>query len=216
MPKDVIIVGAGEHGAVVADVIQCEGLHRVHGFVDDNPDRTGEQILNHPVLGTTSDLKERFTEFALIMAIGHDAIRLRMGLELEALGFKFISAVHPQATISPEASVAPGCSVMPQAVVNTRARVGKHCIINSGAMVEHDCQVGDGCHISVGAILAGRVNVGSCTLVGAGVTVLPHLSIGANTVVGAGAIVTAVLPDDAVAMGIPARVHANPSGPPPG
>jgi acetyltransferase EpsM len=206
MREDVIIVGAGEHGAVVADVIQCEGRYRVHGFVDDNPDRTGSQVLHHPVLGTIQDLKQQYPEYLLIMAIGHDATRLRIAGELEAVGFTFISTVHPSATVSPEAEVEPGTAVMPQAVINTRARVEGHCIINSGAMVEHDCHVAAGCHISVGAILAGRVSVGTCSLIGAGVTVLPHLSIGAHAVVGAGAVVTGDLPDRVVAKGIPARI----------
>ncbi len=204
MSKGVIIVGAGEHGAVVADVIQHEGRYRLHGFVDDNPERTGSTLLGLPVLGTRDDLKRGLNGHPVIMGIGHDATRLEIAEDLEGLGFTFISAVHPSATISREATVAPGCSVMPQAVVNTRACVEGHCIINSGSLVEHDCLVTAGCHISVGAILAGRVSVGTCTLVGAGVTVLPRVTIGEHTVVGAGAVVTSDLPDHVIAKGIPA------------
>ncbi|WKD60120.1 Galactoside O-acetyltransferase [Corynebacterium ciconiae DSM 44920] len=42
--------------------------------------------------------------------------------------------------------------------------------------------------------------------IGAGVTVLPGVRIGARSVIGAGAVVTADVPADSLALGVPARV----------
>ena len=50
------------------------------------------------------------------------------------------------------------------------------------------------------------ITIGSNVWLGGGVIVLPGVTIGQNSVVGAGAVVTRDLPDNVVAMGIPARV----------
>lgn len=41
--------------------------------------------------------------------------------------------------------------------------------------------------------------------IGVGVTILPGVTIGENSVIGAGAVVTTSIPDNVVAVGIPAK-----------
>ena len=53
---------------------------------------------------------------------------------------------------------------------------------------------------------AAPIHIGEDAWLGAGVTVLPGVSIGARSVIGAGSVVTRSIPDDAVAVGNPARV----------
>jgi maltose O-acetyltransferase len=43
-------------------------------------------------------------------------------------------------------------------------------------------------------------------MVGIGAVVLPRIKIGSNAIIGAGAVVTKDVPDNAVAVGNPARV----------
>lgn len=50
------------------------------------------------------------------------------------------------------------------------------------------------------------VRIGSRAFVGTGATILRNVSIGENAIVGAGAVVVADVPDNAVAVGVPARV----------
>ena len=50
------------------------------------------------------------------------------------------------------------------------------------------------------------VHIGARTWLGRGVVVLPGVRIGAGTIVGAGSVVARDLPDDVVAVGVPARV----------
>ncbi len=84
--------------------------------------------------------------------------------------------------------------------------VGKHCIINSNASVDHDCILEDFVHISPNATLCGGVFVGKCSHIGAGAVIIPGKRIGKNAIVGAGAVVISDIPDNAVAVGNPARV----------
>lgn len=43
-------------------------------------------------------------------------------------------------------------------------------------------------------------------MIGANVTILPGVTIGNNVVIGAGAVVTKDIPDNSLAVGVPARV----------
>ena len=53
---------------------------------------------------------------------------------------------------------------------------------------------------------AAPLHIGEDAWLGAGVTVLPGVTIGARSVIGAGSVVTRSIPDDAVAVGNPAKV----------
>ncbi len=52
----------------------------------------------------------------------------------------------------------------------------------------------------------GRVNIGDNVFIGAESIVLPGVNIGKNVIIGAGSVVTSDIPENSVAVGIPARV----------
>ncbi len=58
-----------------------------------------------------------------------------------------------------------------------------------------------------GGYSRGPLHIGAGTWLGAGVTVLDGVRIGKDCIVGAGSVVTHNLPDYAVALGVPAKVH---------
>ena len=53
---------------------------------------------------------------------------------------------------------------------------------------------------------AAEIRIGNDVWLGGNVTVLPGVTIGNNVVVGAGAVVTKDIPDNSLALGVPARV----------
>lgn len=55
----------------------------------------------------------------------------------------------------------------------------------------------------------GRIEIDDNTFIGANVTVLPGVYIGKNCIIGAGAVVTRSIPDNSVAVGVPAKVIGN-------
>ena len=50
MPKEVIIIGAGGHGKVIADIVIKSG-DKLLGFLDDNLEKKTNIVENHQVLG---------------------------------------------------------------------------------------------------------------------------------------------------------------------
>ena len=201
--QPVVLIGAGGHAKVVADAILASG-GTIAGFYDDTPDPSAAVVIpsaTHlgPLVSAPAETRP------LIVALGSLDLR-RTSIDACAK-CTFANAVHPQAIVSPRATVAPGSLIAARAVINPGARIGPHAIINTGAIVEHDCSIGENTHIGPGAILSGGVTVGSDTLIGSGAIVLPSVKIGSNCVVGAGAVVTKDLPDGSRAVGVPARTY---------
>lgn len=212
--RKVIIIGAGGHGQVVADILQCPENNRAAyqpiGFLDDDPKLAGKAILNLPVLGSISSLEAHdFDE--VIVAIGNNETRMKIFDSLCAKSVKFANAVHPHGSISPSAELGKGAMVCAGVVVNPASAVGDNVILNTGCTIDHHNRIGVHAHIAPGVHLGGEVEIGEGALIGIGATVLPGCVIGAWAIVGAGAVVTKDIPDYATAVGVPARIIKYPS-----
>ncbi len=202
--RNLIIIGAGGHGRVCADVAFRAGW-TVVGFCDPAfqhvTDILGVRMLadcEETLFGNWPD------HTGLFVAIGDNTRRLavldaasRMGIELAVL-------VDPTAIVSPSATLSAGSVVMPGAVINAEAFVGRGSLINTAAVVEHGARVGQGAHIAPGACLTGDTVVGDRSLVGARATLIPGVQIGQDVTVGAGAVVTRAFGDSAQLVGVPA------------
>lgn len=194
---DYLIYGAGGHGLVVTEALVAAG-HTVLGYFDDG---VSGLLEGRPVFGPYD--ASVHPEALLILAFGDPGLRRRLaGQVRHAYG----RAMHPDATLSPTATLGVGAMLLPRAVVHTLARIGDHVIVNSGAVVEHHCVVGDYVHVSPGAVLCGGAEVGAGTLIGPGAILEKKVHVGAGCVVAAGAVVVKDVPDGATVMGVPARV----------
>ena len=206
-----VVFGAGGHGRVVADAARAAGLDLL-GFLDDGrddanpaplpPGGPGGTATEAPLLDAADP---RLKAAVFIVAIGDNDVRLRIARRLAGEGRTLHSVVHPDATVSPTATLDGGTYVGARAVVGPGAAVGTAALINTAAVVEHDGRVGPGAHVAPGAVLGGTVRVGEGALVGLGARVLPGLEIGASAVVGAGAVLTRDAEAGRRYVGVPAR-----------
>lgn len=88
--------------------------------------------------------------------------------------------------------------------------LGDHVRVNSGVnFVTHDGGVWvlRDCHEDLKEIdLFGKISVGNNVHIGTNALIMPGVAIGNNCIIGCGAIVTKNIPDNSIAVGIPARV----------
>ncbi len=205
----VLILGAGGHGQVVADILlraheagaNCQPI----GFLDDNSALTGTVIVGLPVLGTSVQLEE-FEHDAVIVAIGDNRTRARIFERVQRQGEQIVNAIHPTAVIAPDVHLGTGVMICAGVVVNTGTIVGNNVILNTGCTVDHHNHIGSHVHVAPGTHLGGNVHVGEGVLVGIGTTIVPGRSIGNWAIVGAGSVVTKDIPPYTTAVGVPARV----------
>lgn len=198
--KNVVIIGAGGHAKVIADIVECSG-DSVLGFLDGFTSAT--TFLGKPILGKDTDFK-KYIDYDFIVAIGDPNARERIVNSMD--GAKWYTAIHPKSIISSiETSIGEGSVIMANAVINPCAQIGKHCIINTSAVVEHDNQIEDYVHISVGTKLAGTVHVGKRTWVGVGACVRNGIKICNDCMIGAGTVVVKDIDLPGTYIGVPAK-----------
>lgn len=206
--KRILIVGAGGHGQVVADILlmaQEAGIPSCPiGFVDNSPDRRDQIIAGLPVLGAISQYPE-FGFDEIVLAIGNNLTRSHLFDSFQKAGVSLAKAVHPAAVIAKGIDIGPGSVVCAGVVVNTGSSIGSNVILNTACSVNHHNVIGDHVHIAPGVHTGGDVHIGAGALIGIGAIVMPQRHVGAWSVVGAGALVHENVPDHEIVIGIPAR-----------
>ena len=207
----VVGLGAGGHAKVVIEILRFSHAIEVMGLLDPKRALWDSKVLGILVLGDDDMLAALRDQggrhaFVGLGSIGDARPRTALYAKARDHGFEIVSAVHPEATVSPSAEVGHGPTIMAAAVINAEARLGDNVIVNTGALVEHDCVLADHVHIATGARLASEVQVGEGAHVGVGASVRQGIQIGERAIVGAGAVVVADVPDGIVVVGVPARV----------
>ena len=208
----IVIIGAGGHAKVVADIARRMGL-AVAGFLDTvNPDRQGAPFQGVTVLGGLEQLDLLASKGVrqAVVAVGDCEARLSLAEYAVGAGFMLPVLIHPNAVLAPDVMVGDGTVLAAGAIVCPGATLGAHVIVNTAASVDHECVIGDGVHVAVGARLSGRVTVGRGTWIGMGALVKDGVRVGSDSMVGAGALVLTDIPDRVTAYGSPAKVvHAS-------
>lgn len=212
MTRKLLILGAGGHGQVLADLFNSvsgdENRIVPIGFLDDDVSIAHEVRCGIPVLGSLADIS-KIEHDAIIIGIGNNQIRSRLFSKLLLSGERFATAIHRSAVIGCGVEIGNGSVICAGVIVSTGSTIGENVIVNTSSSVDHHSQIGNHTHIAPGVHLGGYVKVEDHTLVGIGATVLPNIRIGANCIVGAGAVINRNVPDNVLAKGIPARYTHN-------
>ncbi len=193
--KRLLIIGAGGHGHVAADIALQRGYSEI-AYLDDAP-RDG-------VIGTVADAGQYIDTADFFVAIGNSKIRERIQRQLESIGASVVTLIHPSAVIASGASVGRGSMIAAGAILCVDVTVGDGVIVNTAASVDHDCTVGEFSHISVGSHVCGTVHIGARTWIGAGATVINNVDITDDCMIGAGAVVVKDITVSGVYKGVPA------------
>lgn len=202
MSKDVVIIGAGGHAKVIAEIV-LKSRDNVIGFLDDNLDLQNKIIyLDKKVIGTTSSI-EKYKNYYFIIGIGNNFIREKIDKNNK---LKLYTAIHPSAIIAQDVEIGEGTVIMPGVVINPGTKIGKNSIINTSVSIDHDNTICDYVHISPGSHLAGTVTIKENTWLCTGVIVKNNITIEKNNIIGAGGVViNNILESNNTYVGVPVK-----------
>jgi len=204
MKKRLIIIGAGGHGKVCADVAIKMNRWKEILFLDDNPELNVSMGI--PVVGDTTSFQQYIYDSDIFVAIGCNKIRKHVLENVLNAGASIPVLIHPSAILGHDVQIGTGSVLMANVVINPCSSIGVGCIINTGATIDHDCRLGDFVHISPGSSIAGSVTIGDKAWLGIGAVVSNNLTISAECTIGAGAVVVYSINDKGTYVGVPAQM----------
>lgn len=208
MNRKVVIIGAGGHAKVIADIVE-KSKDILVGFLDDNIEKGKNVICNYKVIGKIEEcleIKKQNNNIEFIIGIGSNEIRKEI---VNKYRLKYYTALHPSAQIGLDVKIEKGTVVMANACINSGVKIGQHSIINTGAIIEHDNIIENYVHISPNVALGGTVKIGENTHVGISAVVKNNISICSDSTIGAGAVVVNNIEEGGIYIGIPAHKNGD-------
>jgi len=213
--KRVIILGGHGDGVVIAsslDDLRALGEAVMpYGFLNDHEPQ-GTLIGGLPVLGQI-DEADKFLDQKDVLFISailkakesYDRAKKVEGLIIPLE--RFLTLIHPQATVSTRAKIGAGTFVGPHVNIMPNVVIGNHCSFRASANVGHDCVVGDFCYMGPNSTLSGRVRLGNGVHIGPNASVLERVELGNYCLIGMGSVVLKSVPGFSIAFGNPAKVQ---------
>lgn len=204
-----LIIGAKGFAKEVLEVLfQLNDLENVFFYDDVNAEIAmlyGKfKVLKNDdeALDYFRNIDNRFT-----VGIGNPILRKRLSDKFVGLGGKFESSISPFAKIGNFGNkIGNGCNIMTGSVITNDVELQDGVLINLNCTIGHDCVIGKFVEMSPGVHISGNCEIGEFTVLGTNATVLPKIKIGKNVIVGAGSVVTKDLPDNCLAVGVPAVI----------
>jgi len=198
MAKPLVLLGAGGHAAVVAEIL-LEQKQPLIAVVAPDPIPANSPLIGLMRIASDEQLLSTYSpeEVELVNGLGSipgNNLRWKLFDFFSEKGYRFASVISPKANLSNYLDLAEGVQIMMGAQIQTSARIGKNTIINTGAIVEHDCKIGAHNHLAPGATLSGGVITAKQVHIGTGASVIQNIQIGEQAVIGAGTTVVRNMP----------------------
>ena len=199
--KEVIIIGAGGHGAEIDEYILYtkfdfeKNAIKVVGFIDDNPLNYDKYQLSAPLLGS---IKEHTIDKNKYYIIGIANLQFRKPIVNNFLsnGAKFITLIHSTACVSPSSKIGYGVVIAPFVNIGPNVIVGDFTIINSRASMGHDSKIGKHNFITPNVCFSGFTEIGDENLFGINSATIPEIKVGNRNKITAGMILDKNVDDD--------------------
>jgi len=209
--KKIVIIGAGGFGREVLDVIdacnQVEETYEPLGFiVDPQFGVPGTMINEKPILGGFDWLEAHGQEVYTTCAVGPSHLRYQLIQRAIRINCRFLNLIHPSAILTRWISLGEGVIITAGCIFTNQIRIGNHVHVNLDCTIGHDAVLRDFVTLSPGVHVSGNVTMGTGCYIGTGANLLEKLQIGEWSIVGAGAAVTANIPANVTAVGVPAKV----------
>lgn len=205
-----LIIGAKGFAKEVLQIMHQKNELENLVFYDDVSADVGTHFYNKfPILKSKKEAQNFFNtvDNRFTIGIGNPQLRRKLYEDFNALGGVFTSTISSKSEIgSYGVKIKDGCNVLSGATLSNDVTVGTGVIIYYNCLLTHDVIVGDFVEISPNVTLLGKCVIGNDCQIGAGSIIFPNIRIGNNVKIGAGAVVLKDLPDNCVAVGVPAKI----------
>ncbi|WP_116472410.1 acetyltransferase [Zobellella maritima] len=198
MTKSLVILGAGGHAAVLAEILKKQGRSLL-GVVSPHPLAPRGPLADVPHIDGDERLLAQFgpEQVELVNGVGAlpgKDLNWTLFQQFTGLGYRFASVISPYAILSEYVTLGQGVQIMAGVIVQAGVQIGDNTLLNTGCIVEHDCRLGAHNHLAPRATLSGGVTTGYSVHIGTGANIIQGLTIGERAVIGAGTTIARDVP----------------------
>ena len=208
MQKNLIVYGASTPDVlkIVGAINNKKPTWNILGFIDDTPEKKGNEFYGHIILGGLEKIKKLNTDSSFFFnnVYRTTADRRTVARKLEKNNCRLTSLIHPNIDVL-MTEIGLDVIIEDKVALGAYVRIADHCCIKRAASVGHESKLDRFVFVGPGATLCGRIHVGEGAHIGAGSCILEELKIGQNSVIGAGSVVTRDVPSNITVIGAPAR-----------
>ncbi|MBW1612529.1 MAG: hypothetical protein JRJ57_00850 [Deltaproteobacteria bacterium] len=209
---DLIIIGAGENGSIVIDIIDEINTeskrYNIIGLLDDDPFKIGKNFYGFPILGSIGDWNKYpnvwFTSPLITSPKKNHLKKLvvnREGIPDE----RFVNIIHPGVRV--KYSVIGTANLITKGVVLfPGSKIGNHCYISSNVLIGPNTVIEDYVNISNSSSIQGKTKIREGAYIGAGSRLIGNIEIGKWSIVGIGSNVLHSNNEYDIIVGNPAKI----------
>jgi len=190
------------------EAIDCASTkYQIVGFIDDTKEKQKQTVVGVPVFDRSA--LEKFPD-ASILAVpgGPKSFQKREEIiaSLQLDEKRFVTIIHPQASISEFAQIGTNCLIMSNVTITATAKIGSNVCILPGSIIHHDSKVGDYSIIGASVVIAGRSQIGRGCYIGSGSNIINDITIGDHCLIGLGSNVIKSISNNLIYAGNPAKI----------
>lgn len=200
MKNNILLIGAGGHGLVLAEIAKLIGYKKIC-FLDDKYDKD----YPYDIIGGIIDFLVYKDDYDFFVSIGSNEIRREITEKVYSNDCKLVNLIHPSAIISDSVELSEGIAIMPNTIVNPNSKIGLGAILNTATSIDHENVIEEFVHISPGCHLAGQVSIGKMSWLGIGCNVINDIRICEKCIIGAGSTITKDIKKSGIYVGTPVR-----------
>ncbi|MGL4992022.1 MAG: acetyltransferase [Sarcina sp.] len=208
--KDIVIIGAGGVGKEVSWIIdQINGVRKIYnilGFIDDNKDIWGKEILGYKVLGGLDFLEEINYKGCAVIAITNYIVKKNMVQRLSNLEIEFPIIKHPKVKIPESTIIGQGSIIYEGVIISPDVRIGSFVIVSPKCGIGHDSTIEDYVSLLWNVSISGNDYIEKGVLFGSASTIIQGKKVKKESIIGAGAVVVKDIEKSGIYIGIPANL----------
>jgi len=206
----IIIIGTSGQAGDIADIAIDNGYDNII-FLGEKD--MSEGFCGFPVLVDTSETIEKFYNENAHFVIGIGDPKIRENIATKYPNLIYPTLIHSAATIGNFTSVdvggCKGTMISAGCRITNNVRIGDHCFMGVNSVLGHDCIAEEYVSIMPGSVISGNVYLRKGAYIGTNAAVRQgnnsvKLSIGKYATIGMGAMVIKDVPDNCIALGVPA------------
>ena len=204
--KKIIILGTAGTSLDILDLI-LELDYQCIGFLDDDKSKWGKSINGLKILGALSEASN-YKDSYFVNGIGSPTSFLQKEKIIKGTGLsleRFITLIHPSASISETASLGSGVVIFQNVVISSNAKIGNHVVVLPNSVISHDDEIEEYTILASGVCLSGMVRIGKLCYLGMGSLIKGGVSIADESLIGMGSVVLDNIEKGSVYVGNPAK-----------